>query len=396
MYGLSSLDIVVELFRQISKPMLWPIDTLLGSRTIITEPVLPGLIFQRLSPTLVWSTAMVASILQRRLCLPSLRTTSKIHLRTKSTSNRMAFSSYLVSPAELNTALKPGPESKQSSSARTIPICGSWFLPNDPQKRTGQQVFREGHVPGARFFDLDKVADTSSPYPHMLPSAEVFKHAMEAMGVEKRDTLVVYDTKEMGIFSAPRVAWTLKVFGHQNVHLLNNYKLYVEQGYPVEEGEQAVANKTEYPLPQLEKGKVIAFEELKSIAEKHHESGKGNVEILDARSQGRWQGTDPEPRPGLESGHIPGSTNVPVPELLDPVTKAFLPAEELREIFRKKSIDPQKPIISSCGTGVTATVIDTALVIAGYREGDRKVYDGSWTEWAQRVKPTENLIVKSS
>nr|POE77792.1 thiosulfate sulfurtransferase tum1 [Quercus suber] len=340
---------------------------------------------------------MATAILQRQLCRPSLRIAKKIHIRSRSISDQMAFSTYLVSPAELNEALKSNTGSAKSTPAqpRTVPICGSWFLPNDPERRTGQQVFREGRIPGARFFDLDKVADTSSPYPHMLPSAEVFKQAMETLGVEKQDVLVVYDTKELGIFSAPRVAWTLKIFGHPSVHLLNNYKLYVEEGYPVEEGDQTVTTKTEYPLPQFAKEKVVTFEEVKAIAENHGKAGK-DVEILDARSPGRWQGTDPEPRAGLESGHIPGSTNIPVPELLDPITKAFLPADELRDVFKRKSVDPKKPIISSCGTGVTATVIDTALVVAGYGDGARKVYDGSWTEWAQRVKPNEGLIQKSS
>lgn len=308
----------------------------------------------------------------------------------------MTFATYLVSPAELDHAIKSHAPSKMSTTPKTIPICGSWFLPNDPQKRTGRQVFREGHVPGARFFDLDKVADISSPYPHMLPAAKVFQQAMEDLGVEKQDVLVVYDTKELGIFSAPRVAWTLKAFGHASVHLLNNYKLYVEQGYSVEEGEEEAVGKTKYPLPQLAKDKVVAFEEMKAIAKDYNKEGKEDIDILDARSEGRWKGTDPEPRPGLESGHIPGSTNVPVPELLDPTTKAYLSATELRKVFESKGVDPRKHIISSCGTGVTAAVIDTALIEAGYGDGVRRVYDGSWTEWAQRIQPSDNLILKSS
>ncbi|KAK5745363.1 hypothetical protein LTR17_001524 [Elasticomyces elasticus] len=306
----------------------------------------------------------------------------------------MAFSSYLVAPAELEDALKRNARSKLSTSPRTIPICGSWFLPNDPQGRTGLQVFKEGHVPHARFFDLDRVADTSSPYPHMLPSPEVFRDAMRNLGVEKDDTVVVYDTAELGIFSAPRVAWTLKVFGHDAVHVLNNFKLWVEQGRATEQGEQEQVEKSDYPLPQLDSSKVVAFEEMKNLVSDHNKEGHEDLHILDARSEGRWKGTDPEPRPGLSSGHMPLSTSVPVPELLDPKTKAFLPPDELRKVFERKGIDPSKPVISSCGTGVTATVIDTALTAAGYGDGSRRIYDGSWTEWAQRVKPTDNLILK--
>lgn len=119
-----------------------------------------------------------------------------------------SFSSYLVTPGELNDALKANSPSRLSTAPRTIPVCASWFLPNDPQKRTGLQVFKQGHIPNARFFDLDKVADTTSPYPHMLPSPQVFKDALSQLGIARDDTVVVYDTAELGIFSAPRVAWT--------------------------------------------------------------------------------------------------------------------------------------------------------------------------------------------
>lgn len=255
-------------------------------------------------------------------------------------------------------------------------------------------MFKEGHIPKARFFDLDKIADTSSPYPHMLPSPEVFQNAMIKLGIERDDTIVVYDTVELGIFSAPRVAWTFKVFGHSSVHILNNYKLWVEQGYPTEEGEQKEFKESSYPIPELDRSKVIAFEGVKELAQDVNKEGREEVQILDARSEGRWRGKDPEPRPGLSSGRIPGSISVPVPSLLDPKTKAFLPPDELRKVFEQKGVDPSQPIVSSCGTGVTATVIDAALVEAGYGNGNRRIYDGSWTEWAQRVQLGENLIEK--
>jgi thiosulfate/3-mercaptopyruvate sulfurtransferase len=301
---------------------------------------------------------------------------------------------YLVSPEELQAALKKNAPSSVSTAPRTIAVCGTWYLPNDPQKRTGFEDYKKAHIRKARFFDLDKIV-TPSKYPHMLPSPEVFKEAMCDLGINRDDTVVVYDSAELGILSAPRVAWTFKVFGHPAVHILNNFKLWMEQGHPTEEGEPRQFERTQYPLPQLDESRVCAFEDVKSVAFDHNKEGREEVQILDARPPGRFSGKDPEPRPGLSSGHMPGALSVPAPDLLDPQTKAFLPPEQLREVFKKKGVDLNKPIISSCGTGVTATIIDTAISEAGAGSGVRQVYDGSWTEWAQRVQPTDNLIVKS-
>lgn len=230
----------------------------------------------------------------------------------------------------------------------------------------------------------------------MLPSASVFADGMRKLGIRRDDSIVVYDDQSQGIFSAPRVAWTLRVFGHEGVHILNNYKLWVQEGFPVEQGEQASFDPSQYPEPQIDTSKVADFNEVREIAKDYNKEGAEGVQVLDARSLGRWKGTDPEPRPGLSSGHIPGSISVPVPELLDPETKALLPREQLLDVFRKKGVDPSKPIVSSCGTGVTAAVIDAALTEAGFPEQNRRVYDGSWTEWAQRVGPSDNLIVKDT
>ena len=216
----------------------------------------------------------------------------------------------------------------------------------------------------------------------MLPTAEDFAKAMENIGIRKDDEVVVYDSKELGIFSAPRVGWTLRVFGHPSVHLLNNFRLWVEQGYPTETGdvEAIVEEKAKYPIPSINPGMVVKFAELKDIAKDYGKEGSDGIQILDARSKGRWAGTDPEPRSGLSSGHIPGSLSVPVSELLDPKTGALLPGDQLRKVFEIRGVDPEKPVISSCGTGVTAAVIDAALAEADFgRADDRRIYDGSWT-----------------
>jgi len=292
----------------------------------------------------------------------------------------MSLPTYLVTPEQLSSALTNMIPPKISTAPRIIPLCASWFLPNDPQKRTGQQVFQEQRIPHARFFDLDAVKDHDSPYPHMLPTAEDFATAMQKLGIRKDDEIVVYDSKELGIFSAPRVGWTFKVFGHPGVHVLNNFRLWVEQGYPTESGAMEAADESHYPVPQIDPEKVVKFAEVKDIAKHYGEEGAEGIQILDARPRGRWAGTSPEPRPGLASGHIPGSLSVPMSELLDSKMGALLPGEELKKVLLGMGVEGDKPIISSCGTGVTAAVIDAALGEAGLgRVEDRRVYDGSWT-----------------
>ncbi len=293
---------------------------------------------------------------------------------------RRSLSSYIVTPSELHEALKKNPPSKISPEPRVIPLCAAWFMPNDPEGRTGIQSYRKQRIPKARFFDLDKVIDKRSPYPHMLPGPKEFAAAMSELGIRKDDTVVVYDTKELGIFSAPRVGWTLRVFGHPKVHILNNFRLWVEEGLPTETGEMYSVECCTYPIPEMDAAKVASFEDVQEVAVDHNKEGAEGVQILDARSSGRFSGKDPEPRPGLSSGHMPGAINIPFDAVLDPATKTFLPRKKLQELFRNKGVDPSKPIISSCGTGVTACIVETALDEAQLGSPEsRRVYDGSWT-----------------
>ncbi|GAB7366505.1 hypothetical protein MBLNU230_g8497t1 [Neophaeotheca triangularis] len=351
---------------------------------------------------------MATSLLFRRPLATSSRylqtnITTPIVLRKPAMSRAQhTLSSYLVPPSSLAAALKanPPPNNHVSTSPRTIPLCGSWFLPNDPQKRTGISAFKSSRIPTARFFDLDKIAETSSPYPHMLPTPGTFATAMSALGIRRDDVLVVYDTPDLGIFSAPRVAWTLRLMGHPAVHILNNYKLWCEQSYPTESGEPLPSHETTtYPVPDsVDMSRYATFEAVKELAQDSNKEGHTPFQIVDARSAGRFSGADPEPRPGLSSGHIPGSINVPLPELLDPETKAFKSKDELRKVFESKGFVDSLPTVTSCGTGVMAAALEAAVLEAGYGiaedEGGLRVYDGSWTEWAQRVGPTEGLIVK--
>jgi thiosulfate/3-mercaptopyruvate sulfurtransferase len=213
--------------------------------------------------------------------------------------SQFTLTSYLVTPAELDSALKKNVHSKLSTAPKIIPLCASWFLPNDG--RHGIDVFKESRIPHARFFDLDAVKDAESSYPHMLPSANDFAKAMGNLGIRRDDSVVVYDSKELGIFSAPRVAWTLQVFGHPNVHILNNFRKWCEEGYPTDSGMPEDVAPVSYPVPELNQGSVAAFEEVATIAKDLDKEGAEQVQILDARSLGRWKGTDPEPREGGSS-----------------------------------------------------------------------------------------------
>ena len=294
----------------------------------------------------------------------------------------ISLSTYIVTPKEVHNAMSKNVHSKISTAPRIVPICASWFLPNDAEGRTGQQVFKAQRIPTARFFDLDGCKDHESRWPHMLPTAENFAKAMEAIGIRRDDEVVVYDSKELGLFSAPRVGWTFKIFGHPSVHVLNNFRLWVDQGLPTESGEVKTVDeqKSKYPVPSVNPDMVVKFAEVKDIAKDYGKEGSDGIQILDARGPGRFSGSEPEPRPGVSSGHIPGSINVPHSDLLDSTTGAFLPSEQLRKVFEEKGVDPEKPIITTCGTGVTAAVIDAALAEADFGQAhDRRVYDGSWT-----------------
>lgn len=308
---------------------------------------------------------------------------------------RRSMSSYLVSPSDLHNAIKTNPPSDISPEPRVIPLCASWFPANDHKARTGSQVFRQKRIPKARFFDLDKVIDTHSPFPHMIPSAVDFAASMSGLGIRKEDILVVYDSKELGIFSAPRVGWMLKAFGHPKVHILNNFRLWVEQGLPTEQGEIRGFKHCAYPVPKLDEGKIASYEEVREAIMDHNKEGREGIQVLDSRSSDEFSGKYPGPRPDSPSGHMPGSINIPYDLMLDPETKAFLPSNQLMELFRTKGVDPLKPIISS-GTSITAYVIETALNETQYGSSDsRKVYDGSWSEWTQRVRASDYLIRKT-
>ncbi|KAJ6262314.1 hypothetical protein Dda_3121 [Drechslerella dactyloides] len=311
----------------------------------------------------------------------------------------------LLPPASLAKALQANPH-YASPLPQIIPINATWFMPNDPQKRTGALSHQRLRIPHSRFFDIDKVKDATIDLPHMLPPAATFVDAMRRLKIRRDDWLVFYDSYENGILSAPRAAWTARVMGHDGVSVLNNFKTYVEQkAGPVVEGGATLHDYEAREIPANEQypasinadtSRVVSFDEMETLAKDNLSRGvvEGPVQILDARPAGRFTGADPEPRAGLSSGHIPSSLSVPFVTLLDE-NKALLPPAELRRVLEVAGVkDDGAMKVATCGTGVTAAVVELALEEAGFKEsgGKRRVYDGSWTEWAQRADKT--FIIK--
>lgn len=272
------------------------------------------------------------------------------------------------------------------SDARVIPIDGSWYMPNNP--RDPKADFIKERLENAKFFDLDAVIDKTSPYPHMLPTVEEFNSGVSRIGLKKTDKLIVYD--KAGNFSAPRVAWTFQVFGHKHVYLLNNYLEYEKFKYPIEHFESTNPSDTsEYKSSGIDREAFVTFEQFYDIVSNEDQREKYN--ILDARSHDRFTGEAPEPRPGLPSGHAPGAKSLPFSKVLG-VSNLFLEPSVLKEVVKSTGFDPEKPTIVMCGTGVTACILKAALDSAGLSKSGIQVYDGSWTEYAQRAGP--EMIIK--
>jgi thiosulfate/3-mercaptopyruvate sulfurtransferase len=235
------------------------------------------------------------------------------------------------------------------------------------------------HIPGAIFFDIDELSDRSIPLPHMLPSAESFARSMSAMGIRDQQTIVVYEQE--GVFSAPRAWWMLRTFGVEDVYILDGgLRAWSKSGLPTDSGEVQRAA-AEFHA-RFNREAVKDFAAIQQMIKEH-------AQILDARSAGRFTGAAPEPRPGLSSGHMPGAINVPFTELVE--DGRLKGAGKLRELFAAKGVEMNRPITTSCGSGVTAAVVALALEIAGAKQVS--LYDGSWSEYAQRP---EMVIEKTS
>lgn len=247
----------------------------------------------------------------------------------------------------------------------------SWYMP--AQNRDAKAEFEAAHIPGASFFDIDAIADSANPLPHMLPTPQAFAKAVGALGIGNDDTVVVYDGA--GMFSAPRVWWTFRVFGHDKVAVLDGgLPKWRREGRPTESGPpkpRAVPFTASF-RPELVRDFAAMSDNLQSAA----------ARVLDARGAGRFHGTEPEPRPGLQGGHIPGSHNLPYSTLIDPASGTMRPARELAPIFAAAGVGPNTAVIATCGSGLTAAILAFGLFLIGH--GDVAVYDGSWSEWGAR------------
>jgi thiosulfate/3-mercaptopyruvate sulfurtransferase len=247
-------------------------------------------------------------------------------------------------------------------------IDATWHLPGDPRDARAEHA--AARIPGAVFFDIDEIADTSSPLPHMLPSPEKFASRMRKAGIGDGAQIVIYDSQ--GLFSAARVWWTFRVMGFDDVVVLDGgLPAWRAAGGPLEDGPPTMRT-DRHLTPRFRADLVRDLKDMRWAVE------TGRALILDARSPKRFAGDAPEPRPGLKSGHMPGAHNVPYETLLD--EKGFLrPREDLEKIFAEASVTPRARVICTCGSGVTASII--ALALARIGRWDAPVYDGSWAEW---------------
>ncbi|XP_008807181.2 thiosulfate/3-mercaptopyruvate sulfurtransferase 1, mitochondrial-like isoform X2 [Phoenix dactylifera] len=267
----------------------------------------------------------------------------------------------------------------------------SWYMPHE--QRNPLQEYQVAHIPNALFFDIDGISDQTSDLPHMLPTEEAFTAAVSALGIHNKDSIIVYDGK--GMFSAARVWWMFRVFGHDKVWVLDGgLPEWRASGFDVESSASSdailKAHAANEAVKKVYHGQLVNPLTFEAKFQPHLvwtlEQIKQNMDAqthqhVDARSKARFDGAAPEPRPGIRSGHIPKSKCIPFPQMLDGSQK-LLPVDGLRKRFEQEGISLDRPVVASCGTGVTACI----LVLGLHRIGkpDVSVYDGSWTEWATR------------
>ena len=247
-------------------------------------------------------------------------------------------------------------------------VDGSYYLPHEGLDPRAEYELH--HIPGALFFDIDDIADSESELPHMLPSPVKFSSKVRKLGLGDGLRIVVYDQR--GLFSAPRVWWTFRHFGHRDVAVLDGgLPKWMAEGRPVDEGEARASER--HFTPRVDSFVLRDKEQMLSNLK------SGREQVLDARSKGRFEGREPEPREGLRGGRIPGSLNLPYGELVEPETQTLKPAEQLRAAFEGAGLDMSRPVVTTCGSGITAGILALGLELAGHKQV--AVYDGSWAEW---------------
>ncbi len=276
----------------------------------------------------------------------------------------------LISTVELDLALRMRSGDGLAVLDATILLPGERFDPRD--------AFAQAHLPGARYLDLDAFSDPEGDLPHMVPSQGRFARLASALGVSNDTEVILYD--QTGVASAARAWWLFGLFGHDRVRVLDGgLPCWRHEGRALEQGELAPAADKRY-VPAFRARRLAG---LGDVAELSRGAG---VRLLDARSRGRFEGSAPEPRAGLPGGHIPGAVSLPFGELLT-AEHRFLPPGALRARLAAAGVGDGDPVVTTCGSGLTASVLSLGLVVAGYGHG--ALYDGSWTEWAQAEVPRE-------
>lgn len=246
-----------------------------------------------------------------------------------------------------------------------VVVDSSWHMP--ASGRSGRDEYLAAHIPGARFLDIDEVSDRSHPAPHMLPAAGEFGRAMERLGIGRDDRIVVYDNSPTR--NAARGWFMLRHFGAEQVAILDGgFQKWLAEGRPTESGEPGPRQARFEPRERRDE--VVTKQQILT--------GDVHAPLLDARGRGRFEGSEPDPRPGVEPGHIPGARNLPFAELYKE-DGTFKSREQLRALFEQAGVDPQRPFVASCGSGVTANSLLFAAHLLGNEE--TRLYDGSWSEW---------------
>ena len=255
---------------------------------------------------------------------------------------------------------------------KLVVLEATFFLPT--MERNALDEFAEDHIPTARFFDIDTVADTANSLPHMLPSDTQFAAQMQALGIDADSEIIVYDRSPF--LSAARCWWLFRYFGHRKIHVLNGgYKAWLAINGNMQSGTPPKPTPGSFKAGKPFETDCIMLSDLQNLL------NNGAPQILDARAKGRFEGTSEEPRPGLPSGHMIGACNLPIVNILD--DDGFLqPESVLTSLFEQANIDLDKPIITTCGSGVTAAGLTLALATIGV--SDVRLYDGSWSEWASQ------------